>query len=194
MTIRTPKGLSSLVIPPGTMTQDNAQARGRERIDAARKVGWPLGCTVIADTREQHPWKFPIVESGTLKTGDYSVAGLEDVAVIERKSLSDAWSSCGSGRGSKFATSRARFRREFERMADMKMACVIVEGSMGQLATQPERSMVDPATVIGTYRSWWVKYGVPCWFADNRAMAQRFAGLLLVDFWKMFRNNIKGDK
>jgi ERCC4-type nuclease len=51
---------------------------------------------VLVDTREQNPFDFSRfegwfkgIEKKTLKLGDYSVAGLEDVCVVERKDLSD---------------------------------------------------------------------------------------------------------
>jgi len=180
--------LTALPSMANDMDPDLARVRAREQLEAKRVHGWPVGCVAIRDSREKNPWTFPVQQDGTLTTGDYSVEGLQDVAVIERKSLSDAWSSIGSGRGDKFKLSRDRFRREWERMAELRMACVIIEGAMGQLARAGERSMVDPATVIGTYRRWSCKYSIPVWFCDNRMMANRFAGLLLVDFWKMFRN------
>src|SRR5207245_3096754 len=57
--------------------------------------------TLLVDTREQHPFNFSRfrgwfagVEKKALPLGDYSVAGLEDVCVVERKDLSDLVHSC----------------------------------------------------------------------------------------------------
>ena len=58
---------------------------------------------------------------------------------------------------------------------------------MGQLASQPEWSLVKPATVISTYLSWASRYRVPVWLAGNRAMAERVTGRLLLWFWGEFR-------
>ncbi len=46
---------------------------------------------VVIDTREQEPWEFPGIRSvrRSLKFGDYTLAGLEHKAVIERKSAAD---------------------------------------------------------------------------------------------------------
>jgi len=51
---------------------------------------------VLVDTREQNPFDFSRfegwfagIEKKSLKLGDYSVAGLEDVCVVERKDLPD---------------------------------------------------------------------------------------------------------
>src|ERR1017187_11011755 len=53
-------------------------------------------CTVVVDTREQNPLDFSRfegwfagIETRALKLGDYSIAGLEDRCVVERKDLSD---------------------------------------------------------------------------------------------------------
>jgi len=52
--------------------------------------------TIIVDTREQNPLDFSRfngwierVEKRALKLGDYSIAGLEDICVVERKDLPD---------------------------------------------------------------------------------------------------------
>jgi hypothetical protein len=53
-------------------------------------------CTVVVDTREQNPLDFSRfegwfagIETRVLKLGDYSIAGLEDRCVVERKDLPD---------------------------------------------------------------------------------------------------------
>src|SRR6202043_2721851 len=52
--------------------------------------------TVLIDSREQNPFNFSrfdgwfsAVEKKALKLGDYSVAGMEEACVVERKDLSD---------------------------------------------------------------------------------------------------------
>jgi hypothetical protein len=57
--------------------------------------------TLLVDTREQNPFNFSRfrgwfagVEERALARGDYSVAGLEDACVVERKDLSDLIHSC----------------------------------------------------------------------------------------------------
>jgi len=53
--------------------------------------------TAIIDTCEQLPLDLaPLaVEPGMLATGDYSVAGLESIVAVERKSLSDLLACVG---------------------------------------------------------------------------------------------------
>jgi ERCC4-type nuclease len=61
--------------------------------------------TVLVDTREQNPFDFSRfegwfakVERKALKLGDYSLAGLEEECVVERKDLSDLVHSLTIGR------------------------------------------------------------------------------------------------
>ena len=60
---------------------------------------------VLVDTREQNPFDFSRfegwfagIEKRALKLGDYSVAGLEDHCVVERKDLADLVHSLTTGR------------------------------------------------------------------------------------------------
>src|SRR5580658_9958886 len=62
--------------------------------------------TLLVDTREQNPFNFTRfkgwfagIEKKALALGDYSVAGLEDVCVVERKDLTDLVRSCTVERG-----------------------------------------------------------------------------------------------
>jgi len=57
--------------------------------------------TLLVDTREQNPFDlrrfqgwFAGVEKKALALGDYSIAGLEETCVVERKELSDLVRSC----------------------------------------------------------------------------------------------------
>jgi len=58
---------------------------------------------ITQDTREQTPFTFDgytcEIQTGTLPTGDYSLAGLVDRCAVERKSLDDLLGCLmGSGR------------------------------------------------------------------------------------------------
>ena len=57
--------------------------------------------TVVVDTREQNPFNFSRfkgwfagIEKKALTLADYSISGLEEVCVVERKDLSDLVHSC----------------------------------------------------------------------------------------------------
>lgn len=86
-----------------------------------------MSITITIDTREQTPWVFPpgvCTRRGTLRTGDYAVAGDAGFA-IERKSLDDYAGTIGSG--------WERFLREIARMDGWPARVIIVEGDARDL-------------------------------------------------------------
>ena len=86
----------------------------------------PALVTLIADTREQEPYSFDsrlvLVERRALPAGDYSVAGMESVVAVERKTLDDFISTV--------IHQRARFRRELRKLAACRAACVVGEAGL----------------------------------------------------------------
>lgn len=126
---------------------------------------------IAIDTREQLPYAFPGAEVRTLPTGDYSLIGLEDRVAIERKSKADAYGSLGQG--------RARFRREWERLAQLDYAAVVIEDTLPGFLQRPAHSKMSPASAVGTLLAWSVRYRVPVFFAGDRAHAQALTGKLL---------------
>lgn len=145
----------------------------------AAKPGWwirpdlsppPPGFRIVADTREQLPYfeGEPWCGRGTLATGDYSLRGFEGRVVIERKSLPDLYGSVSSG--------RERFQREFERLAKIPRAILLVEGTYRDIIDpDPEvvRSRMLPTSVEGTVLSWCLRWGVWPIFAGGRRQAER---------------------
>src|ERR1700676_181303 len=94
----------------------------------------PEAVTAIIDTREQTPLDLaPLrVELGTLATGDYSVAGLETIVAIERKSLPDLLSCIGQ--------ERERFDREVVRLLAYPVRALVVESTWSELEAGDWRS------------------------------------------------------
>lgn len=79
----------------------------------------PDTCQVLYDTREQKICKIPGAVEKMQKTGDYSVAGLEGIVGIERKSGCDFLGSCGKGHD--------RLNREMERASKILDFIFLVE-------------------------------------------------------------------
>ena len=132
---------------------------------------------IVIDSREQRPWRFPAdVEPmpGSLDTGDYSLAGLEHLAAIERKSLADFCGCCGR--------ERDRFQRELQRLKAYKCRAVIIEATMGDVAAHRYRSKIAPASVLGSAAAWQTRYGTPFVWAENREQAAHYALLILRGF------------
>ena len=94
---------------------------------------------VIVDTREQTPWAFDPaavdVTVGTLRTGDYALAG-DDRFAIERKSMDDFLGTISTG--------WPRFVREVNRMQDWAAKVVIVEGDYATCVFLEDDGMLIP--------------------------------------------------
>lgn len=132
---------------------------------------------IIIDTREQNPYRFADCEttSGTLASGDYSIAGIEDLVAIERKELSDFLACCGR--------ERDRFKRELKRLQAYRCKAVVIEADLGTILAGDYRSQIAPASVIGSMASWTSRYQVAFILAGNRRGGQEMTLALLRTFW-----------
>lgn len=141
----------------------------------ARKELRPQDITIIRDSREQLPLEFEeglmVVEAG-LPTGDYSVAGLEHVIAIERKSLPDLLCCIGQ--------ERERFEREVQRLLAYECRAIVVEATWSDLEAGQWRSQVGVQAVLGSVLGW-IARGVPVIMAgDRRRAAQTVARLCFI--------------
>lgn len=150
--------------------------------------------TVLVDSREKASYRFTGLRADAaqnrrdlivptqwvhLKTGDYSIKGLEGMVTVERKSLTDLFSTLGQH--------RERFEREHQRMTEMRAAMVVIESSwLAILHWPPERSKLNPKVVFRTAASWMVRYGVPWVTAENRRLAEVFTFRFLEKAWREF--------
>jgi len=127
----------------------------------------PEPCIII-DSREQTPLAFPNLPAtvGTLTTGDYSVAGLEHLIAVERKSIDDLLGCVGRD--------RVRFKRELQRLRAYRFRLLVVEASAADLDAGQWRSNLQPAHVVGSLAAWTAQYGLPIWLAGDHAGAGRF--------------------
>jgi DNA excision repair protein ERCC-4 len=116
---------------------------------------------VAVDTREQKPYSFPRYELKALPAGDYSLVGYEDQVAVERKTKADAYASLGR--------ERARFKREFERLAALRYAAVVIEASLEDFLHPPPFTQMNPKAAVNTLIGWSVKYRVCVFFAGGRA-------------------------
>jgi len=132
--------------------------------------------TIVIDTREQLPYEFETSVTKTLKTGDYSILGLENDVAVERKTKEDAYGSCGAR--------RVRFEKEMMRLSKFNYAAVVIEASLSSLLTPPSYTKVSPLVVVNSFVSWTVKYGVHVFFASNREYARNLVQLILQKYWK----------
>jgi ERCC4-type nuclease len=94
----------------------------------------PLPVAII-DTREQNPLSFrrfkgwfARIEHRALKLGDYSVGGMEDTCVVERKDLADLIQS--------FTTNRKVFITRLRRMAERPHSLLVVTASLTEIKSE----------------------------------------------------------
>jgi ERCC4-type nuclease len=87
---------------------------------------------VVVDTREQIPLSFRRfkgwfsgIEMRALPLGDYSVAGMEDSCVVERKDLSDLICS--------FTVNRQVFVKRLRRMSELSHSLLVITAPLSQI-------------------------------------------------------------
>lgn len=148
--------------------------------------------TILVDTREQAPFLFEdIVDQATgnpiyvyqqqagLRSGDYSILGMENQIAIERKSQSDFLGSITQG--------RERFQREIERLNEMEHASVVIEADWrGLLIEKAGYSRLNPMVISRTITSWSIRYPrVHWWTCMNKRHAELMTFRLLDRFWEL---------
>jgi ERCC4-type nuclease len=128
--------------------------------------------TVLVDTRERKP--LPIYANHpnwiagerkiALKTGDYSVEGMENTLALERKSLADLVACT--------VTYRKRFLVACSRLACFRWKAILVEATLedikGGFGPFDIPSEVHPNTVCGTLDAIEAKFGIPVIYTSTR--------------------------
>jgi len=145
--------------------------------------------TIIIDTREQQPYTFDCITSPavpfatvreTLDTGDYSLKGdlfatPDQLAIVERKSLADLYSSVAQG--------RIRLEAEFRRMKAYGYAALVIEADYAAILHPAEHLRhapgTNPKSLMATLVAWSQRYGVHIWACPNRNFAERLTHRIL---------------
>ena len=140
-----------------------------------RQVPKPV---VLVDTREQMPFdfsRFPNWIAGekrkALRVGDYSVEGMEELLILERKSLSDLIST--------LMQNRVRFFAGCEKMTQYRWRALLVEASYEDIKTVYDDELctqAHPNAVSGTLDALEVKFGIPVIYTSQfRPLAEEKA-------------------
>ena len=110
--------------------------RGGTQLNTPRPV-------LLVDTREQNPLDFSRfagwfagIERKALKLGDYSIAGLEDLCVVERKDLADIVHSC--------TTDRCVFVKRLRHMVQFPHRLLLVTSTLSQVKSPYSHAGVNP--------------------------------------------------
>lgn len=126
-----------------------------------------LRFSILADSREKRPLplsgRFPIIRKG-LKSGDYSILGLEERVAFERKGRND-FVAC-------IRSERRRFENQLERLSRYQYRAVLIEANYGDFDTKFWRSHATPEAIKNSIASWSL-WGTPLIFCGNaRGAAQ----------------------
>ena len=99
--------------------------------------------TAVIDVREQNPFSFERfrgwfagMEKRSLPLGDYSIAGLEESCVVERKDLSDLVHS--------FTVARVEFIQRLRKMSAAPNCLLVITAAMSQAKSQYKFSRANP--------------------------------------------------
>ena len=142
----------------------------RDGHNIIRSAGIPKP-VVLVDTREKEP--FPLFVNHpnwiggerrvALKTGDYTVEGMESLLSLERKNLADVVACT--------VTYRKRFLVACGRLARLRWKAILVEATLEDIKGGFEPfdipSEVHPNTVCGTLDAIEAKFGIPIIYSSN---------------------------
>ncbi|MFC7191892.1 ERCC4 domain-containing protein [Halocatena marina] len=135
------------------------------------------GQVVVIDDREKRPWDFPGCNTtqDRLNVGDYTYEGFEEVFAVERKSLNDLATSCGTG--------RSRFEDEIRRAQDLAHFAVIIEADRAEAQAGNYYCNIHPNALIGTIDKWPKKFPTLdfIWAGDRERAAQE--AMYYLDRW-----------
>src|SRR5208282_3612482 len=129
---------------------------------------------VVIDTREQTPLPFGRLKTipGGLNCGDYSVAGLEHLFAIERKTVADLVACCSG-------ENRERFERELHRLRGFRFKRLLIIGTELDIRQAKYRSNIKPQAVLATIAAFEIRYDLPVLFAatptEGARMIERWA-------------------
>jgi len=126
---------------------------------------------VIVDTREQSP--LPVFMNHgnwiggerrcALKTGDYSIEGMESLLSLERKSLTDIVACT--------VTNRKRFLASCTRLSKFRWKAILIEATFEDIKSGFEQfdipSEVHPNAVTGTLDAIEAKFGIPILYTST---------------------------
>lgn len=141
---------------------------------------------IVVDTRERRPFSYPGAVRGTLRVGDYSVAGFEARIALERKSFDDLVGCC--------THDRDRFERQVQRLGSLEYGALVIEEDQAAILAGHDLSHVDPASVLNTLISWSVRYRVPVWLCSGRERARATVYRLLWHFVRAATREIPAEE
>ena len=134
--------------------------------------------TVLVDTREQNPFDFSRfegwftqVEKRVLPVGDYSIAGLEELCVVERKDLTDLVHS--------FTTERAVFVNRIKKMSAYPHKVLVVTAAISKLKSRYPFCSLSPNRLMQALIATLAGWGVPFLCIETHQLAEEIVASYL---------------
>jgi ERCC4-type nuclease len=161
--------MSAATVPPPLIPV--LAERGGTQIKAPRGV-------VLVDTREQRPFDFSRftgwfggIEKRTLAVGDYSVDGLEDVCIVERKDLDDLIHS--------FTVERSVFVCRLRRMSSYPHRLLVVTAALSQIKSPYPHSGTNPNRIVQSLIALLAGLRVPFVTTENQELGEEIVASYL---------------
>jgi hypothetical protein len=118
------------------------------------------GAPSCPSSREQNPFDFSRfegwfagVEHRALKLGDYSIAGLEDICVVERKDLADLVHS--------FTATRSVFVDRLKRMTTYPHRLLVVTAALSQVKSAYPQGRANPNRIFQSLIALLAGFNIP---------------------------------
>ena len=145
--------------------------RGGTQIKAPRGV-------VLVDTREQNPFDFSRfagwfggIKKKAIALGDYSIAGLEDVCIVERKDLDDLIHS--------FTVERPAFVDRLRRMSSYSHRLLVITAALSQIKSPYAHSGTNPNRIIQSLIALLAGLRVPFVTTENHELGEEIVASYL---------------
>lgn len=148
---------------------------------------------VLIDTREKIPFDFTEFrnwiagqKTQKLKVGDYSIEGMENLLVLERKTLSDLITT--------LMQQRTRFFKVCEQMTKYRWRALLVEASYEDIKSSYDEdyTLAHPNAVSGTLDALEARFGIPVIYTSRyRQLAEERAASWLskhFTYWYLEEN------
>jgi ERCC4-type nuclease len=161
--------MTTLPVPPPPIPV--LAERGGTQLRTPRPV-------IVVDTREQNPFEFSRfgswfdgVERKALALGDYSIVGLENLCVVERKELSDLVQS--------FTVERAIFVRRLRLMAEYRHRLLVISAALSQVKSRYDHSPADPNRITQSLVALLAGLGVPFLCTESHQLGEEMVASYL---------------
>ena len=133
---------------------------------------------VIVDTREKVPFSFSRfqgwfggVEHRSLALGDYSIKGMEELCVVERKGLSDLIHS--------LSVERSVFVNRLRRMGEVRHRLLVITSTLSELKSRYPYSSIGPNQVVQSLIAVLAGLQVPFLCSDSHELGEEMVASYL---------------